>query len=122
MNTHDPFEKRLHEQPFQLPRPEWKEAILARANAPIAVEQTPLPLSARALSIIRAFWLDWIQPYRITYSTLAALWIVIALLRATTPSDPACEQLAQNIKLHPQFEARMIAQWQQQHHVATSKL
>jgi hypothetical protein len=76
------FEKQLANQPLKSVPPEWRAQILneARARVPREVPAS----SAQPLSWLRE--LLWPNPQ--AWGALAAVWIVIAVFKFTTPGAP----------------------------------
>lgn len=109
MNSTDPFENRLRDQKFQSPPPVWKKEILAEA-----ARYLPAKEPSFGVQIWTQLWQEWIAPHRLAYSGIAAVWALILFFHVLTPSDPASEQLARNIKASPQLEAQLVALWEQQ--------
>jgi hypothetical protein len=74
------FENKLKRQPLrQIPR-DWREDILrtAQENASAAVKRRE-PVLIRAILIA---WRELIQPFRYTWSGMAALWVVFWMVNA----------------------------------------
>lgn len=67
------FERKLSEQAFRMPPPEWREEILG---------------SATRIVVPPAWtWRDWFWPSPHAWGALAALWIVFAILSQREPAD-----------------------------------
>ncbi len=73
MTPPDDFERFLSRQTFRPPPAAWKEEILAAA-ARERPRRSVLPLSRRATA---------------AWSSLAAVWLVLALIHADTPAPPS---------------------------------
>jgi hypothetical protein len=77
MNSND-FEKKLERQPMRAVPAEWRAQILREAR----LAATPEPPA----------WQAWIRellwPRPLAWASLAAAWVLIAVLRAATPAEP----------------------------------
>ena len=81
------FEKRIAETPPRRLPAAWRSDILAAAHAERA------PETIRPTATARPWWLEWLWPNPIAWGTLAAAWVVIFALQATTPA-PSGSQTA----------------------------
>ena len=69
------FERKLSQQPFRLPPPEWREAIL---HPP---ENVVVPTTHT--------WRDWLWPSPKAWAALAAVWFIfLALAISREPAPP----------------------------------
>jgi hypothetical protein len=69
------FERKLSQQPFRPPPPEWRETILAvRGNIVVPEIRT---------------WRDWLWPSPKAWAALAAVWLIfLALSINSEPAPP----------------------------------
>ena len=98
----DDFEKQLEHQPFRVTPTEWRAEILqaAQAATPHALRPTPHALP---------WWREWLWPSPQAWAGLAALWIAIVVLNATTA--PRSSDIAkQTPKSSPETERTLAAQ------------
>jgi len=85
VNHHDPFEERVRRQPLRAVPPEWREEILAIAEA----QQRAVPCCEPALSVSLWQWLrELFWPAPQAWASLAAVWLVILAVNLIT-RDPA---------------------------------
>ena len=88
----DDFEKQLQRQPLRAAPAEWRAEILRQANDSVGADvrrlkskNTPDELNPSLLTPAPAsWWREWLWPSPQAWAGLAALWIVIAVLNATT--------------------------------------
>lgn len=97
----DEFEKQLQRQPLRTVPPEWRAEILGQARQ--AMEANSLPPEQAGERLVAAWWREWLWPCPEAWAGIAALWMVILGLNATTPSQ---EQLtAQKAASSPSVQA-----------------
>jgi len=69
------FERKLSQQPFRQPPPEWREAILHVPENVIVPD--------------RRAWRDWLWPSPKAWAALAAVWVIfVALAFEPEPARP----------------------------------
>jgi hypothetical protein len=73
------FERKLSQQPFRLPPPEWREAILAVPGNIVVPD-------------IRT-WRDWLWPSPKAWAALAAVWLIFLAL-SFSPEPPGAREIA----------------------------
>jgi hypothetical protein len=73
----DDFEKQLQRQPLCMAPADWRAEILQAAQAAAPHASRPTPDALR-------WWREWLWPSPQAWAGLAALWILIAALNATT--------------------------------------
>ena len=71
------FERKLSQQPFRLPPPEWRDAIL---NVPVNV-MVPENWT----------WREWLWPSPKAWAALAALWMICAAVGLNGEGPPSAE-------------------------------
>jgi hypothetical protein len=88
MNTDD-FESRLSRQPLRTPPPDWRQEILAAAEAPSLARQERESASAWPSDARRSaagWWFAWLNPSRPGWIALGAAWLLIAVLHLASDS------------------------------------
>ncbi|MBI5683958.1 MAG: hypothetical protein HZC54_02660 [Verrucomicrobia bacterium] len=78
MNSDD-FEKKLKRQPMRAIPAEWRAQMLREARLAAAPE--PMPRLA--------WWRKLLWPRPIAWASLAAAWVIIAILHTLTPAVPS---------------------------------
>jgi len=88
----DDFEKQLQRQPLREVPSEWRADILREANSSVAADvrlNLPGQESQSLLTSATSWWREWLWPCPQAWAGLAAVWMIIFGLNATTPAGPA---------------------------------
>ena len=90
----DDFENQLQRQPLRAASPEWREEILRQAHDSVGADlrrlklrSTPGEMNQSLLtSAPTTWWREWFWPSPQAWAGLAAVWLAIVGLNATTTS------------------------------------
>ena len=90
----DDFENQLQRQPLRAAPAEWRAEILREAKASVAADVRRRELNSEApeqdqsllTSAATIWWREWLWPSPQAWAGLAAMWLVILGLNATTAS------------------------------------
>ena len=100
----DDFENQLQRQPLRAAPAEWRGEILQAAQA-------ATPHASRPAAHASPWWREWLWPSPQAWAGLAALWIAIAVLNATTESRSSdLAKQTPNPSLEIEAEATLAAQ------------
>jgi len=109
------FEKQLQRQPLRAAPAEWRAEILRQANVAADVRRLKLDSNADEgdqsllTSAATPWWREWLWPSPQAWAGLAAVWLVILGLNATTASR-SIEIAKQSPKTSPEVETTLAAQ------------
>ena len=110
----DDFENQLQRQPLRATPSEWRAEILCEANKFVAADVRRLNLhgpesQSLLTSAATTWWREWLWPNPQAWAGLAAAWLVILGLNATTA--PRFVEIAkQSPKPSPEVETTLAAQ------------
>jgi hypothetical protein len=99
----DDFENQLQRQPLRAVPSEWRAEILQAARASVS------PRASRLTPHALPWWREWLWPSPQAWAGLAAVWLVILGLNATTSSQ-SVEIAKQTSKPSPEAETTLAAQ------------
>jgi hypothetical protein len=90
----DDFEKQLQRQPLRELPAGWRAEILRAAHDSVAADVRRLQLPGQEsqgllTSAAASWWREWLWPCPQAWAALAAVWMIIIGLNATTPAGPA---------------------------------
>ncbi|MCU0785254.1 MAG: hypothetical protein MUF81_14625 [Verrucomicrobia bacterium] len=81
MKLDNQFEQRLQRQPLREMPPAWREEILAAADNNRRVPPVREPtFAATAFRPLATLWRELVLPARMTWASIAAVWVVIGIL------------------------------------------
>ncbi len=84
----DDFEKRLERQPMRAVPPEWRAQILREATAAVPDRRNTAGKERQPGTAATAWWRELLWPRPLAWASLAAAWVVIAILHSATPAAP----------------------------------
>ena len=87
MSTDD-FEKQLERQPMRAVPAAWRGDILREAVAAVSDRRSLAQDKWRSETAATAWWRELLWPRPLVWASLAAAWVVIAMLHAATPAAP----------------------------------
>ncbi|MBI5819395.1 MAG: hypothetical protein HZA88_10455 [Verrucomicrobia bacterium] len=90
--SNDDFEKKLGRQPMRAVPAEWRAQILREATAAVSDRRSPAQCEPRPETAATAWWHEWLWPRPMAWASLAAAWVIIAILHAATPAAPLVAQ------------------------------
>ena len=110
----DEFENQLQRQPLRAAPSEWRAEILRQANDSVGADVRRLRLHGNEnqsllTSAPTTWWREWLWPSPQAWAGLAAVWLVILGLNATTASR-STDMVKQSPKPSPEMDASLAAQ------------
>ncbi|MFA5192881.1 MAG: hypothetical protein WC740_19395 [Verrucomicrobiia bacterium] len=90
--SNDDFEKKLERQPMRAVPAEWRGQILREAAAAASDNRSSVQSRRRSETVATVWWHEWLWPRPMAWASLAAAWVIIAMLHAATPAAPLVAQ------------------------------
>lgn len=90
--SNDDFEKKLERQPMRPVPAEWRGQILREAVAAVSDNRSSVQSKRRSETAATVWWHEWLWPRPMAWASLAAAWVIIAMLHAATPAAPLVAQ------------------------------
>ena len=87
MNSDD-FEKKLEHQPMRSVPAAWRAQILRDAAAAVSDRRSLAQNNRCSEPAATVWWRELLWPRPLVWASLAAAWVVIAMLHAATPAAP----------------------------------
>lgn len=90
--SNDDFEKKLEQQPMRAVPAEWRGQILRETAAAVSDNRSSVQSRRRSETAATVWWHEWLWPRPMAWASLAAAWVIIAMLHAATPAAPLVAQ------------------------------